>query len=196
MSLTERIRHEIREIGLVTAYFLAWFLFFLTLKQLLLEEYQVDVAVLRTAIIGALVVAKVVVVLDKTRFADRFRSGPLIAHVVWRAVGYTAIVFGVTLVERFYDVYREHGDVHATFAALWARRDYRHFLAMNLTVAVAFVVFNSLNEIDRRLGEGGLRRLFFAVAREPGAPTSSTSPPSSAASTPEGAEHGRIEEPR
>jgi hypothetical protein len=35
--------------------------------------------VLRTAIIGALVVAKVVVVLDKTRLADRFRSGPLVA---------------------------------------------------------------------------------------------------------------------
>jgi hypothetical protein len=100
VSIVERVRHELREIGLVTVFFLLWFLTFLTLKKLVLAHYEIGVAVLGTAAISALVVAKVVVILDKTPMARGFRS--------------------------------------------------------------SFVVFNGASEIDRRLGEGGLRRLFFS----------------------------------
>ena len=65
MSAVERIRHEVKEIGLVSLYFLCCFLFFLSLKALILREYEVEISVLSTAAVGALVVAKVVVVLDK-----------------------------------------------------------------------------------------------------------------------------------
>jgi hypothetical protein len=41
MSLGERLRHEAREIGLVTLYFLTCFALFLTLKKLLLEQYEI-----------------------------------------------------------------------------------------------------------------------------------------------------------
>lgn len=58
MSAAERIRHELREIGLVTLYLLPCFLFFLSLKALLLHEFDVEVAVLSTAVVGALVVAR------------------------------------------------------------------------------------------------------------------------------------------
>lgn len=162
MTIAERIRKEAREIGLVTLYFLACFLLFLALKKLFLDQYHVKITVFHTAVIGALVVAKVVVLLEKTSFGGRFRSGRRFTHVLWRSFAYTAVVFVVSLAERLFDLYRETSELPTALSSLWASKDLDHFLAMNLCVMLAFLVYHCFSEIDRALGEGGLRRLFFA----------------------------------
>ena len=68
MAFRERVLKEAREIGLVTLYFLLCFSFFLVLKKLLLAQYQIEIKVLPTIVVGALIVAKVVVVLDQLLF--------------------------------------------------------------------------------------------------------------------------------
>ena len=160
MSVGDRIRQELREIGLVTLYFLSCFLIFLSLKKLLLESYEVEVTVFRTAIISALVVAKVVVLLEKTSFGNWFSGGLPIFHVFWRSLTYTLVVFLVTIAERVFELYREQGGLPAA-SELWTGKDLDHYLAMNVAVGLAFLAYNSFAEIDRSLGEGGLRRLFF-----------------------------------
>jgi hypothetical protein len=76
----------LREIRFVAIFFLVCFGIFLTLKKLLLEQYHISVYVLHAAVIGALVVAKVVVLLEKTSFGNRFQHGSLIAHAMWRSL--------------------------------------------------------------------------------------------------------------
>jgi len=168
MSLKESVRKEVREIGLVSLFFLACFSTLILLKTLLLEEYHVEFRGLRTAVIGALVVAKVVVLLGNTSFGGRFRSGLVAVHVLWRSLLYTAAVFLVTLAERLFDLYRESGGLQLALDRLWMGREYSHFLAMNLCVGLSLLLYNALDQIDRRLGEGGLRKLFFS--RGPGDP--------------------------
>ena len=162
MTAGERIQREVREIGLVTLYFLTCFLFFLSLKKLILVQYHLEITVFHTALIGALVVAKVVVLLEKTSFGSRFRSATPFVHVLWRSLCYTAIVFVVTLAERLFHLYRESSELPRALSELWAGRDFHHFLAMNLCVGFSFLIYNCFSEIDRHLGEGGLRRLFFS----------------------------------
>jgi hypothetical protein len=171
MSAAERIRREVREIGLVTLYFLGAFLLFLTLKKLILEEYSVRVGILGTAVISALVVAKVVVVLDKTPVGDFFRSQRRFLHVLWRSLTYTAIVFVVTMGERLFDAYRETGALPDALQEVWAGEDVNHFLAMNLSVGLAFVIYNVFAEIGRHMGPGKLRRLFFGPRGAESEPT-------------------------
>lgn len=162
MSTGERLRHEVRQIGLVTLYFLACFGIFLTLKKLLLEQYHVTVYVFHAAVIGALVVAKVVVLLEKTSFGSRFQDGSLIAHVIWRSLAYAAVVLAVTFAEHLFEAYREKGGLDRALSGLWASRDFYHFLAMNLCIALSFLLYNTFSEMDRRLGEGAVRRMFFS----------------------------------
>jgi len=162
MSALERIRHEVREIGLVTAWFLGFFLFFLTLKELILDEYDVEITVLGTAVVGALIVAKVVVLLGKTSFGSGFASQPLLVRVLWRSLLYTAAVFVVTLAERLFDLYRETGALASAVSEAWAGRDVDHFLAMNLAVGMALLVYNLYDAIDDHVGEGGLRRILLS----------------------------------
>jgi hypothetical protein len=165
MRVGRRILEELREIGLVTLFFLVCFTIFLSLKKLLLSEYHVPFDMLHVAVIGALIVAKVVVLLEKSSFGNRFRSGVLFVHVLWRSLAYTAVVFVVSLAEHLFDLYRETGALPAAASELWADKDFHHFLAMNLAVGISFLVYNSFSEIDGRLGEGGLRKLFFSRRR-------------------------------
>ncbi len=162
MSFTERVREELREIGLVTAFFLAWFLFFLFIKKLVLAEYQIGVVVLGTAAISALVVAKVVVLMDKTPVVSWFRSSPVLVHVMWRSFSYTAVVFLFTVAEELFHAYRESGSLSTSLSEMWTQRDPNHAVALTLSVGLAFVVFTGAAEIDRQLGAGGLRRVFFS----------------------------------
>ena len=162
MTVGERIRREMREIGLVTLYFLSCFLFFLSLKKLILEQYHLEITVLHAAVIGSLVVAKVVVLLEKTSFGDRFRSASRFVHILWRSFCYTAIVFVVTLAERLFDFYRESGALPRALSEMWEGKDINHFLAFNLCVGFSFLIYNCFSEIDHHLGEGGLRKLFFS----------------------------------
>lgn len=170
VSIRERVLHELREIGLVSAFFLLWFLFFLSLKSLVLAEYQIRVAVVGAAVIGGLVVAKVVVLLQKTSVGTAFRSSFVGLHVLWRSLVYTAAVFLVLLGERLFDAYREHGALSVAASELWAGRDLHHALATTLSIGLAFVVFHGAAEVDRRLGEGGLRGLFLSRRRTDAAP--------------------------
>jgi hypothetical protein len=41
-------------------------------------------------------------------------------------------------------------------------RDVDHFLAMNLAVAVSFLIYNTFSEIDVCLGEGSLRAMLLS----------------------------------
>jgi hypothetical protein len=162
MTTGQRLRHEAREIGLVTLYFLVCFAIFLSLKKLLLEQYDVTTYVFHAAVLGALVVAKVVVLLEKTSFGSRFREGSLILHAIWRSLLYTAVVLAVTFAENLFGAWRSQGSLSGALTHLWASRDLNHFLALNLCVGLSFLLYHTYAELDRRLGAGSIRRLLLS----------------------------------
>jgi hypothetical protein len=73
MSRMHTLTHELKQVALVTLYFLCWFGLVLLLKKLFLAEYRIEVYALSAAVIGALVAGKIVVILDKTRRRHPFR---------------------------------------------------------------------------------------------------------------------------
>lgn len=90
MGLLATVKHAIKEVGFVTLYFFFCFGIILTLKKLMLEPYDIEFYAFSTAVVGALIVAKVVVVLDKTRAGTRFDdSHPLGAAALYKAMIYS-----------------------------------------------------------------------------------------------------------
>lgn len=71
MGMLSKVKQEAKEVGVGTLYFLIWFGIILTLKKLMLEAYPIEFYGFSTAVVGALIVAKVVVVLDKTQAGTR-----------------------------------------------------------------------------------------------------------------------------
>ena len=158
----DRLAEELKQVGLVTLYFLVCFALVLTLKKLFLAQYAVEFYGVSAAIVGALVVGKVVVLLDHTPIGNRLdRSGAPWLGAAYKTLVYTAITFIVLIAEKVFHAWRESGHLGAAFRHVIENRDRNVVLATALCVGLAFAGYNLYAAIDRRLGHGSLRRLLL-----------------------------------
>jgi hypothetical protein len=158
----DRLLEEVKHVGLVTLYFLACFTLVLTLKKLFLAEYAVKFYGVSAAIVAALVVGKVVVVLDHTRVGNRFDW----SHAPWvgalyKTLVYSAMTFLVVGAEKVFHAWRESGQIGESLRHVWEHRDRNVMLATVLCIGLAFAGYNVYSALDRRLGEGTLRQVLM-----------------------------------
>ncbi len=155
-----RIGRELKEVGLVTLYFLFCFGIILTLKKLLLADYNIEFYALSVAVVSALVAAKVVVVLDHTRAGTRFdASHPLVVAVPYKTLVYGSAVAALLFAGKLFHAYGAAGGLGAAITEVWAHRDRNVILAKVICVGLTFAGYHLYAGIDRRLGEGTLRRI-------------------------------------
>ena len=161
MSLIEAAKKEVKEVAAVTLYFLIGFAFIFILLKLLLAEYEIEVSVVSLAVIGALIVGKVVVVMNHTKLMSFFQDRPGYVIILYKTTIYVAAVFIVLTAERVFHAYRETGALGSAFSHVWEGRDLFHALGVTVLVAGLFIVYNSLDEISRQMGKDGLRNTFL-----------------------------------
>jgi hypothetical protein len=167
-SLLSRTKQEAKEIGLVTLYFLFCFSVILTLKKLLLADYDIDVYVLSTVVISALIAAKIVVILDKTHAGTRFETTRALGlAVLYKTLVYIVATAIVLSLEKLVHAYRESGTLGEAILSVWAHRDGNLILAKVICVGLAFAGYHLYVGLDRQLGEGTLRRLIMTRGGQP-----------------------------
>lgn len=163
MGMLSVLKHEVRQVGMVILYFLFCFGVVLTLKKLMLAAYQIEFYALSSAVVGALVIGKVVVVLDKTRAGTRFDASlPLGLAALYKSMVYALVTFVVLFLEKLFHAYRESGTVGQAVMEVWAHRDRNVILAKVILIGLAFAAYHIYAGLDRRLGEGTLRRLVMS----------------------------------
>src|SRR5262245_57389932 len=91
------IKREFYEILPPAIFFFISFHIILIDRALMLREYGLRLSSMTVATIGALLIAKVVLIADMLPFINRFPDRPLIYNVVWK----TAIYFGTSLVVHY-----------------------------------------------------------------------------------------------
>jgi len=163
MTFKQKAIEEIREVGLVALYFAFWFVALMLLKRLVLAEYDIKVGGLSLALIGALIVAKVVVILEHAPLGRWIRHRPAAVDVAARTLLYTLGVFVVLLIEKAFDSRHEAGGFGAALVNVFQHRDIHHVWAGTIGVGGALLSFNVLSVVRRHLGEGELSRLLFAA---------------------------------
>ena len=155
----ETLKRELKTAGIATLFFLCCFLLIMLLKTLLLAQYGIAFYGLSTAVVGALLVGKVVVVLDKTRAGTRFETNhPVIVSVLYKTLVYSAVFLLVVAAEKVFHAYRESHALGTAVAEVWQGRDRNRILATVLCVGLAFTAFNLFSAINRRLADGKLAR--------------------------------------
>lgn len=160
MSLKAKLAHEIRMVGTYTAFFGAWVLLSMIAKSLVLAEYRISGFNLSTALIGALILAKVVLVMEHVPVAGWLRRRAAWLVVVERTVlcGFGVVV--VLLIEKAIEVRHEQGGILSALLGVLHHKELPHVLATALSVTGALLVFNSLTVIKRHLGDSGLLKMF------------------------------------
>ena len=107
MKAIRVVTKEIKRVGLVTLFFLVGFGLILLLKKLFLAQYSIEFSGLSKAVFGALLVGKVVVILDHTRFVQQFRRYPRYVSVLYQTSLYTLAVFFLGVCEKVFHAYRD-----------------------------------------------------------------------------------------
>jgi hypothetical protein len=162
MTLLTKVKHELKEVGLVTAYFLFCFGIVLTLKKLFLAEHQIEFYAVSVVVIGALVAAKVVLILDHTRLGTSFAAGqrPGLA-ALYKTLIYLIVTILLLGGEKVFHAYRESGALGSALVEAWEQRDRNVIFAKAICVGVAFAGYHLFVATDGRLGEGTLWRAIW-----------------------------------
>ena len=161
MSITQKIKNEIAAVVSLTLYFGGWLGTLVLLKYLLLTEYQIPFTDLSVALIGALVLAKVVLVLEYVPLGVWVRSRPAWVAVVLRTALYTFGVFVVLLLEKAFEVRHEYDSFGTSLIAVFQHADISHAWLNTICLSAALLSYNMLSVVRKRLGNGALLQMFL-----------------------------------
>ena len=166
MSASEKLAKELRELTVASLYFGVWIGVFILLKKLILSEYQIEFTGLSVVLVGTLVLAKVVLILEHVPLGALTRNRPAFVDVLLRTALYTLGVFAVLLLEKGFEGRHEHGGFGPALASVFQQADVYHVWANTICVVGALLVYNVLSVVRRKLGKGGLTRLFMSPLPE------------------------------
>lgn len=162
MSVRETLLNELKALCLASAYFGTWIGVMLLLKQLILAEYRIAFHGLSLAVVGTLVLAKVVLVLEHVPIGRWTRTRPAWVDVVVRTALYALGVFVALVLEKAFEARHEHGGFVPSLMAVFQHADMPHVWANTICLSGALLGYNLLSVVRRHLGDGGLIRLFLS----------------------------------
>ncbi|HET7763607.1 MAG TPA: hypothetical protein VFK92_00790 [Burkholderiales bacterium] len=162
MSLGQTLKRELRVVLLTTLYFAAWFVLLMVVKKLVLEEYQIEVRGVSLALVGALIVAKVVLVLEHVSLGEWVGRHPAAVGVALRTLLYGIGVLLMLLLEKAFESRDEAGGFWPALLHVFQHRDMPHVWANTIVVVFALFAYNVLAVLRRLLGAESLVRSFLA----------------------------------
>lgn len=161
MSFREKLVEELKAVGVVAAYFGCWIAAILWLKKIVLAEYDIAFGDFSDAVIGALVLAKVVIVLEHVPLGRWIRRRPAWVDVIVRTLLYAAGVFVVLVLEKSFEARHEYGSFSTSLANVFQQADIHHVWANTVCLGGALLSYNVLSVIRKHLGHGYLRGLLL-----------------------------------
>jgi hypothetical protein len=156
MSLQTKLKHELKAMLAAALYFGCWIGMLLVMKSLILAEYQIEFLNYSMAIVGALILSKVVLILEHVSLGLWVKQQPAWVDVVLRTALYSAGVVVVMVLEKGFEGRHEHGGfAEAVRAAVQSAESY-HVWANAICISAALLSYNILSVIRRHLGKGGI----------------------------------------
>lgn len=157
----ERLKEEVRKLLGAAAFFAAAFCLIVLTEKLQVRGSHIETASFARAIVGGLIVAKVLLVVDLLPFVDAFADKPLVYNIVWKTPLYVA----ASLVFRYVEplVKSLFGGASAAAAHHDAMQRFTRptFWATEIWIALLFVVFLATQELTRAVGKDKMRMIFF-----------------------------------
>lgn len=166
MSITQKLKHEVAAVIWLTFYFGCWLGVLMLLKYLVLAEYKVEFDGLSVALLGALILAKVVLVLEYIPLGPWVRAQPVWVDVVLRTALYVFGVFVVLLLEKAFEGQHEYDSYGASLNALFQHADMNHVWLNTICLSGALLSYNMLTVVRKHLGKGALLQMFLAPLPE------------------------------
>ena len=152
---------EFREVIPPAIFFLIGFHMLALTRSLMLREYRVHAASAAGATVGALLVAKVVLIADSLPFINRFPERPLAYNVVWKTTIYVVAALVVHYLEHLVPLWWRLGDLGTANHRLLGEIVWPHFWVVQLWLVVLLFMYCAMRELIRAIGPHEVKRMFF-----------------------------------
>jgi hypothetical protein len=171
MPVLAVVKREARSVLLTTAFFVLWIGPLFLIKVLLLAEYHPTGYGVGSAVVGVLLLAKVVVVLERVPLGRKTPQGvsprPAWVDVLLRTALYACgVVIALTVERGLRGVLWHDGFLNAIRTDVQTSGAH-HIAANALAITAGLLAFNALSVLRRNLGPGALRRMFLSPCPAP-----------------------------
>jgi hypothetical protein len=153
------ITHEIRALIPVVIYFVITFNIIGFTKVLMLREYGITVSTVVGATLGALLVAKAVLMVGVLPFTEPFPEIPILYNVLWKTLLYAVASIMIQVLEEGIRALLTQGDLALVGDALGRP----HFWVIQIWLVMVLLVFCTFRELIRVLGAAKAKEIFLGI---------------------------------
>ena len=127
----------------------------------MLEQYGVKLSASATATVGALIVAKVILVFNKLSFVNMFSGKPLLYSIIWKTFIFSLFTLLFRCVEELIPLVSKYGSLPSASQHLIHEVVWPHFWSLQIVLLVALLLFCSAVELIREIGAIRIKEIFF-----------------------------------
>jgi hypothetical protein len=158
-SLKQKAVHELEDFAAISLYLALFFCAVVTYGTVLLGKFEISYYAYGSALINALVIAKIILIGEYARLGKGQEARPLFLSALFKAFLFTLLVFCFHVLE---DVIKQL--VHrGTIASAFHEMHLDTFAARSLLVFSVFIPLFGFRELRRVLGEDKFQALFFGT---------------------------------
>jgi hypothetical protein len=141
-------------------FFIAFMLILIT-KRLILSEFGISWSGFGAACVGAILVAKVVLIADKLSFVNRFADRQLIYAASWKCMIYLLAANLLQYLEHIVPLLLKHKGLAEAHQLFMSETVWSHFWLIQMWLAVLIFVYCAMRELIRFIGRDKVVRIFF-----------------------------------
>lgn len=155
--LKRRVTHELEQFAILTTYLAFFFCTLSTYSMLLLNKLHISYFAYGTALINALLTAKVILIGEALNAGKKFEGKALLYSAAWKAFVFGWLVFALHLLEEMIKFLIHRKNVVEALHEI--RLD--DLLMRTIVIMLTFVPLFVFREMRRVMGEERLRKLLF-----------------------------------
>lgn len=162
-----RLKEEISKILISAAFFSTGFSIIVLCDRLLTEGTGIEVASFARALVGGLIVAKVLLSVNLLPFVHAFPHKPLAHNIGWKSLLYVIAAVVFLYIEPFLKGLFKGAGLYVAHSHAWHELMLPRTWAKLIWLTALLVVFVTMQELSRVIGKEEFKRLFFGRRARP-----------------------------
>jgi hypothetical protein len=153
---------EVREVLPATILFLGLFHLIALTKAVALGDYSRSALRATTATVGALIVAKAILVVEALPISRRFASQRAM-HILWKTLLFGTVALLFRFLEEIIELASKHGGVGAATKVMFREIVWPLFGVLALWVLGGLLLYTLASELVRAVGSEKVKDIFFGT---------------------------------
>jgi hypothetical protein len=156
-NMKQKVVHEFEELAIITLYLAFFFCALATYSLLLLDKFHISYFVYGTALLNALIIAKVILIGEALHAGTKFEGKALVYSAIWKAFVFGLLVFAFHILEEMIKHLVHGKDLAGAFHNI--RID--ELLSRTVIIFCTFIPLFAFRELRRVMGQDKFRAFFF-----------------------------------